>query len=61
MRVVKEGKILYDMSIIFETLTQAKQHNIETEVVTWALKYMKDNPQLSIAEAIIEGYNEWIK
>ena len=46
---------------IAEILNQAKEFNLEAEVVVWALKYMKENPRLTINEAITLGYNEWIK
>jgi len=46
---------------IAEILNQAKEFNLEVEVVVWALKYMKESPRLTINEAITLGYNEWIK
>ena len=42
-------------------LANAYQMSLEVEVVTWALKYMKENPNLTIDEAITMGYSEWIK
>ena len=49
------------MDAVAIALSKAKEQGLETEVVTWALKYMKDNPKLTISEAITLGYNEWIK
>jgi len=42
-------------------LANAYQMSLEVEVVTWALKYMKENPSLTIDEAITMAYFEWIK
>lgn len=42
-------------------LANAYQMSLEVEVVTWALKYMKENPSLTIDEAITMGYYEWVK
>jgi hypothetical protein len=42
-------------------LANAYQMSLEVEVVTWALKYMKENPNLTIDEAITMGYYEWVK
>jgi hypothetical protein len=42
-------------------LEDAKESGLETEVVVWALKYMKENPKLTISEAIFLGYCEWVK
>lgn len=42
-------------------LANAYQMSLEVEVVTWALKYMKENPNLTIDEAITMGYSEWVK
>ncbi len=49
------------MDAVAIALSKATEQGLETEVVTWALKYMKDNPNLTISEAITLGYNEWIK
>ena len=42
-------------------LSQAKDYGLESEVVTYALKYIKEDPTLSIEEAINKGLEEWIK
>ena len=36
-------------------------HGLNVEIITWAFRYMKENPSLSITEALNLGYNEWIK
>jgi len=50
-----------DLENISDTLDQAKKSNLDTEVVAWALMYMKKNPNLTITEAMTLGYYEWIK
>ena len=49
------------MDCVAIALHDARQVGLETEVVTWALMYMKNNPSLSISEAITMGYYEWVK
>lgn len=49
------------MDYVSEILEEARQHGLEVEVVTWALKAMKENPSLSLVEAITEGYENWLK
>ena len=43
------------------TLEEAKEWHMETEVVVWALKYMKDDPTLTIKQAMSYSFNDWIK
>ena len=49
------------MGEVKDVLKNASEHGMEVEVVMYALKYMKENPLLTIEEAITLGYNEWIK
>lgn len=49
------------MELIREVLEKAKEHGLEVEVVTWALKYTQEDPELQPYEAIIHGYREWVK
>lgn len=42
-------------------LNQAKEHKMDLEIVVWALKAMKDNPDITIEEAMKRGYDDWIK
>ncbi len=50
-----------DIKNVAEILGNARKFNVETEVVMWALKYMKKDPRLTITEAIILGHDEWVK
>lgn len=42
-------------------LDVSKPFHLEVEVVTCALQAMKNNPELSIPEALTIGLNEWVK
>jgi len=50
-----------EVNIVSIVLANAYQMSLEVEVVTWALKYMKENPNLTIDEAITMSYSEWVK
>jgi len=52
---------LEELKIIGNAIKNASGYGLEAEVVTFALKSIKENPQLSIVEAIVMGYEEWIK
>jgi hypothetical protein len=41
-------------------MRDAHDLGLTSEVVTWALKSMKDNPEQDISDAIIAGYEQWI-
>lgn len=47
------------LDIVEHVLRDARDLKVETEVVTWALKRMKENPKLNISDAIQMGYEEW--
>jgi len=50
-----------ELLIVADFLDDAKKYGLEAEVVTFALKYMKENPSLTISQAITYGYDEWVK
>jgi hypothetical protein len=50
-----------EFKTINTVLQDAEQYNQQVEVVYYALKYMKENPKLTITEAIMLGHDEWIK
>lgn len=54
-------EITKSMDVVASALHEAAKHNLQIEVVTWALKYMKEDPTISIEEAITMGLNEWVK
>ena len=60
-KINNEALHIDGMDCVAITLHDAKLQGLETEVVTWALIYMKNNPSLSISEAITMGYYEWVK
>lgn len=49
------------LDIVEHVLHEADDYKLTAEVVTWALKYMKENPQLDISDAIVLGLEEWVK
>jgi tRNA A-37 threonylcarbamoyl transferase component Bud32 len=50
-----------EMAAIGQYLNTAIDEGVDVEVVTWALKAMKDDPELSISDAMAIGYSEWVK
>jgi hypothetical protein len=50
-----------ELSYVDHLLKLAEVHNLEAEVVVFALKSMKEDPLLSIEEAMALGYEEWVK
>lgn len=53
--------IQYDIMFIESLLDEAVEFDLVPEVVFYALTAMKENPSLSETDAIVIGYNEWIK
>ena len=49
------------LDIVEHILNEARDLGCETEVVTYALKMMKENPKLQISDAIVASINEWVK
>ncbi len=49
------------MDVIDSQLDKAIEFEMEVEVIYFALKYMKENPSVSPAEAFVMGVTEWIK
>lgn len=45
---------------VHDTLKIASNYNLEAEVITYAMIYLKSNPEITIQEAIECGLNEWI-
>ena len=50
-----------ELNIVNFYIQDAEKYFLVTEVVLFALKYMKQNPQSSIEDAMNYGYCEWIK
>jgi hypothetical protein len=44
---------------IVEIINSAKAYNLEYELLTFALKAMKENPDISILLAVQMGADEW--
>lgn len=50
-----------EMKVIKVLLDEAFENGLETEVVYFALKAMKENDTLTPSQALQEGMDEWIK
>lgn len=57
----KADEFIEEMNIVQSILLDATSYGLQTEVVTYALKSMKEDPTLSISMAMSIGYDEWIK
>ena len=53
--------LVSEMDAVEIALERSREEGLDVEVVTWALRYMKENPSLTISEAISMGYYEWVK
>lgn len=54
-------EIYRSFEVVDIVLKDAMDLGIETKVVTWALKLMKNNPKMDISDAIIYAYEESVK
>jgi hypothetical protein len=50
-----------ELDIVSVFIRDAEKYGLVPEVVLFALKYMKQNPDSSIEDAMNHGYWEWIK
>jgi hypothetical protein len=57
----KQDYFILEMSLIRSYLVEARDHGLETEVVMWAIKAMKEDPSLHISQAMELGFYEWVK
>jgi hypothetical protein len=53
--------IYRSIAIVESVLHDARDLKIETQVVTWALKLMKQDPSINISDAMIMGYETWVQ
>lgn len=56
-----EKHILDVLSYAKEIAEDSSNQDLLPEVIVWSLKHMKENPFLSIEEALEAGYREWVK
>lgn len=56
-----EDNIVGQMDAISDLLDIAIEHELEVEVIYYALQYAKENPELTPAEAFQLGITEWVK
>lgn len=50
-----------ELTAVLHILNEAKKYNLEVEIIHSALKLMKNDNNLSVADALWTGRNEWIK
>ena len=50
-----------DMQLVQSLLDEASLYGLQVESIYWALKAMKENPTLTVVEAMEIGYSEYIK
>ena len=48
-------------AIVDLVLKDSADLGVATEIVTWALKYMKQDPTQDISDAMLAAYEEWVK
>lgn len=56
-----EDRLKLEVQTISDLLDTAIKFGLEVEVIYFALKAMKENPELSPAEAFAVGVTEWVK
>ncbi len=49
-----------ELDYVEQILAEARELHLEAEVVTTALNSMKENPRMSVEDAITIGYHDWI-
>jgi predicted RNA methylase len=50
-----------DMKVIEVLLDEAMEHGMEIEVIYSALKAVKEDPEITPAQAFQYGMDEWVK
>lgn len=58
---MEEENTMQQMDAIKEAIQIASPHELELEVILWAMKALQSNPKLTITEALDVGLDEWIK
>ena len=53
--------MLEEFEAVKNAIKGASEYGLEVEVIVFALKYMKENPRLTVKEAISLGYEDWVK
>ena len=46
---------------IEEILAEARAYGLDWEVKSWAMQFMKDNPEMPLVDAYQLAYTEWVK
>ena len=61
LRSPKKESMTKSLVVTDEILKESRDFRLEAEVVVYALMYMRDNPKSQLSEAMVAGYEEWIK
>lgn len=61
LRSPRKEPMTKSLIVTDEILKEARDFRLEAEVVVYALMYMRDNPKSQLSEAMVAGYEEWIK
>lgn len=61
LRSPRKESMTKSLIVTDEILKESRDFRLEAEVVGYALMYMRDNPKSQLSEAMIAGYEEWIK
>lgn len=54
-----KGNITKTMDAVANTLKFAGEYHLEVEVIASAMLYLKENPEVSINEALNAGLGDW--
>lgn len=50
-----------DLEFIEDLLSEADEYGLTAEVVAQALQEIRENPDMSVKQAMMSGFVEWIK
>ena len=53
--------VIEELDQVNTLLKMAQRYGLEAECVVFALRYMQENPALTIVQAMTYGFDEWVK
>lgn len=56
-----EGAFEDDLRLVSNILKESEEYGLTTEVILQSFYAIKDNPSISVAEALTHGCSEWLK
>ena len=57
--MAKNQELLEIIDMVADTLDEAVDYNLTVEVIASSFQALKDNPEMSIKEALQHGLSEW--